>query len=221
VSTKSQEGHTYIIVFLGSLFSREFAGVTGLVFKAIRGRDGFTREFGCDGYENLSGAISWLTFSRAEQVTPGEAEVIGAGNSRNRRFVLSEAEELSLFSPADLRSRQDGAAEAKAYGEADFRTAAARTRLCRPAVKDYVRLARTRSREVFVPLAHPPGHAHVDFGECIGVIGGVRMKLHVFCFDLPHSDACGSSTHPHIKRILTPAQGRQLFPRIGDLCLEK
>ena len=57
-------------------------------------------------------------------------------------------------------------------------------------VKDYVRLARTRSREVFVPLAHPPGHAQVDFGECIGVIGGVRMKLHVFCFDLPHSDAC-------------------------------
>lgn len=28
-------------------------------------------------------------------------------------------------------------------------------------VKDYVRLARTRSREVFVPLAHPPGHAQV------------------------------------------------------------
>jgi transposase len=57
-------------------------------------------------------------------------------------------------------------------------------------VKDYVRLARTRSREVFVPLAHPPGHAQVDFGECVAVIGGVRMKLHVFCFDLPHSDAC-------------------------------
>jgi transposase len=51
------------------------------------------------------------------------------------------------------------------------------------AVKDYVRLARTRSREVFIPLAHPPGHAQVDFGECIGVIGDVRMKLHVFCFD--------------------------------------
>jgi transposase len=56
-------------------------------------------------------------------------------------------------------------------------------------VKDYVRIARSRSREVFVPLAHPPGHAQVDFGECIGVIGGVRMKLRVFCFDLPHSDA--------------------------------
>jgi hypothetical protein len=26
-------------------------------------------------------------------------------------------------------------------------------------------------------LAHPPGHAQVDFGECIGVIGGVRMKV--------------------------------------------
>ena len=45
--------------------------------------------------------------------------------------------------------------------------------------------SRTRSREVFIPLAHPPGHAQVDFGECIGVIGGVRMKLHVFCIQLP------------------------------------
>jgi transposase len=63
-------------------------------------------------------------------------------------------------------------------------------------VKDYVRLARTRSREVFIPLAHPPGHAQVDFGECIGVIGGVRMKLHVFCFDLPHSDACFLKAYP-------------------------
>src|SRR3984893_8461541 len=52
----------YIIVFPGSLFSREFAGVTGLVFKPIRGRDGCTRDFGRGRYENLSGAISWLTF---------------------------------------------------------------------------------------------------------------------------------------------------------------
>ncbi|MGC2222201.1 MAG: hypothetical protein WA624_07460 [Methylocella sp.] len=51
-----------VFVFLGSLFSREFAGVTDLVFKAIRGRDGCTRDFGCGGYENLSGAISRLTF---------------------------------------------------------------------------------------------------------------------------------------------------------------
>jgi transposase len=63
-------------------------------------------------------------------------------------------------------------------------------------VKDYVRLARTRAREMFVPLAHPPGHAQVDFGECIGVIGGVRTKLHVFCFDLPQSDACFIKAYP-------------------------
>jgi transposase len=35
-------------------------------------------------------------------------------------------------------------------------------------VKDYLRIARSRSREVFVPLAHPPGHAQVYFGECFG-----------------------------------------------------
>lgn len=63
-------------------------------------------------------------------------------------------------------------------------------------VKDYVWIARTRSREVFVPLAHPPGPAQVDFGECIGVIGGVRMKLHVFCFDLSQSDACFIKAYP-------------------------
>ena len=27
-------------------------------------------------------------------------------------------------------------------------------------VKDHVRLCRARGRETFVPLAHPPGHAH-------------------------------------------------------------
>jgi len=41
-----------------------------------------------------------------------------------------------------------------------------------------------------VPLAHPPGHAQVDFGEALGVIGGVRQKIHFFCMDLPQSDAC-------------------------------
>src|SRR4051812_30324791 len=56
-------------------------------------------------------------------------------------------------------------------------------------VKDYVRLQRVRMKEAFVPLAHPPGHAQVDFGQCIGIIGGVRTVMHVFCFDLPHSDA--------------------------------
>jgi transposase len=63
-------------------------------------------------------------------------------------------------------------------------------------VKDYVRLAKSRARETFVPLAHPPGHAQVDFGEAIGVIGGVRQKLHVFFMDLPHSDAPFMKAYP-------------------------
>ena len=63
-------------------------------------------------------------------------------------------------------------------------------------VKDHVRITRTRNREIFVPLSHPPGHAQMDFGESVGVIGGLRMKLHVFCFDLPHSDACFIKAYP-------------------------
>jgi transposase len=63
-------------------------------------------------------------------------------------------------------------------------------------VKDYVRLSRLRGREVFVPLAHPPGHAQVDFGEAVGVIGGVRQKIHFFCLDLPHSDAAFVKAYP-------------------------
>ena len=57
-------------------------------------------------------------------------------------------------------------------------------------VKDYVFAARQRQREMFVPLVHRPGHAQVDFGEALGIIGGVECKIHFFAFDLPHSDAC-------------------------------
>jgi hypothetical protein len=74
----------YIIVFLGSLFSREFAGVTGLVFKAIRGRDGCTRDFGRGRYENLSGAISWLTFFAGGAAdVKAKAKGIGGGKDSN------------------------------------------------------------------------------------------------------------------------------------------
>ncbi len=63
-------------------------------------------------------------------------------------------------------------------------------------VKDYVALCRQRSREMFVPLEHPPGHAQVDFGEAIGVIGGEERKIHFFAMDLPHSDACFVAAYP-------------------------
>ena len=45
-------------------------------------------------------------------------------------------------------------------------------------VKDYVRERRLRSREMFVPLVHSPGHAQADFGEAMAVIGGVARKVH-------------------------------------------
>ncbi len=41
-----------------------------------------------------------------------------------------------------------------------------------------------------------PGHAQVDFGEAIGVIGGVRQKLHFFCMDMPQSDAPFVKAYP-------------------------
>src|SRR5271155_4905262 len=63
-------------------------------------------------------------------------------------------------------------------------------------VKEYVHARRLRSREMFVPLRHDPGHAQVDFGEALAVIGGVERKIHFFAMDLPHSDACLVQAYP-------------------------
>ena len=51
-----------------------------------------------------------------------------------------------------------------------------------------MRQARLRHKEVFVPLAHPPGDAQGDFGEALVAIGGEEQKGHFLCVDLPHSD---------------------------------
>jgi transposase len=51
-------------------------------------------------------------------------------------------------------------------------------------VKDYVRERTRRTREMFVPLFHPPGHAQSDFGEALVVIGGVQREAHYFAMDL-------------------------------------
>src|SRR5258705_7485361 len=63
-------------------------------------------------------------------------------------------------------------------------------------VKDYVASWRQRAQKMFVPLAHPPGHAQVDFGEALAVIGGVERKIHFFAMDLPHSDAGFVQAYP-------------------------
>jgi len=63
-------------------------------------------------------------------------------------------------------------------------------------IKDYIRERKRRGQEVFVPLAHPPGHAQADFGEAMVRIGGVEQKAHFFVLDLPHSDACYVRAYP-------------------------
>ena len=63
-------------------------------------------------------------------------------------------------------------------------------------VKDYVRENRRKTREMFVLLSHPPGHAQCDFGEALVVIGGVERKAHCFVIDLPHSDGCFVKAYP-------------------------
>jgi transposase len=63
-------------------------------------------------------------------------------------------------------------------------------------IKDYIRNRERRGREMFVPLAHPPGHAQADFGEATVIIDGVEQRAHFFVMDLPHSDACFVRAYP-------------------------
>ncbi|MDA1236895.1 MAG: IS21 family transposase [Acidobacteria bacterium] len=63
-------------------------------------------------------------------------------------------------------------------------------------IKDYMRERERRGQEMFVPLAHPPGHAQADFGEAVVVIGGVEQKAYFFVMDLPHSDAYFVRAYP-------------------------
>ena len=46
-------------------------------------------------------------------------------------------------------------------------------------VKDYVRAATLRSREMFVPLTHAAGTAQADFGEALVIVDGVEQKAHL------------------------------------------
>ena len=63
-------------------------------------------------------------------------------------------------------------------------------------VKDHVRACRQSTREAFVPLHHPPGHAQVDFGEAVAVVRGRREKVAFFCLILPHSDVWFVQVYP-------------------------
>lgn len=45
---------------------------------------------------------------------------------------------------------------------------------------------------MFVPLAHPPGHAQADFGEADAVIAGVKRRAHFFAMELPRMSTAAS-----------------------------
>ena len=49
---------------------------------------------------------------------------------------------------------------------------------------------------MFIPLAHPPGHARADFGEADAIIAGVKCRAHFFVMTLPQSDACFIAAYP-------------------------
>ncbi len=63
-------------------------------------------------------------------------------------------------------------------------------------VKDYVRERRRRTREMFVPLSHPPGHAQCDYGEARVIIGGVERKAHGWYAGAPRGSPSTSISIP-------------------------
>lgn len=63
-------------------------------------------------------------------------------------------------------------------------------------VKDAVRAWRRVNSESFVPLAHPPGEAQVDFGEAQFWLDGVLTKAMLFVMSLPYSDAVYMRAYP-------------------------
>ena len=63
-------------------------------------------------------------------------------------------------------------------------------------VREAVARARNRSKEVFVPLSHPPGRAQFDFGEAVVRIAGIEVKAALAVMTLPFSDAYFIQAYP-------------------------
>lgn len=63
-------------------------------------------------------------------------------------------------------------------------------------VKDAVRELRAGTKEVFLPLTHPPGDAQVDFGFAEVVIAGVPTQVALFVMSLPYADAVYCQAFP-------------------------
>jgi transposase len=67
---------------------------------------------------------------------------------------------------------------------------------CASIVRAAVAQWRQGRAEVFVPLAHPPGEAQVDFGQAEVVIAGEPVTAAYFVMTLPHSDAFFVRAYP-------------------------
>ena len=67
---------------------------------------------------------------------------------------------------------------------------------CYSQVQVAVASAKRYSKEAFVPLSHPPGHAQFDFGEAVVEIAGHRCKAALGVITLPYSDAYFVSAYP-------------------------
>ena len=63
-------------------------------------------------------------------------------------------------------------------------------------VKEAVAAWRLRSAEVFIPLAHPPGEAQVDFGQAEVTLDGQAATVALFVMTLPYSDAIFVTAFP-------------------------
>ena len=60
---------------------------------------------------------------------------------------------------------------------------------CLTLVRTAINQIRQRSKEVFLPLSHPPGQAQVDFGFADVRLNGELTKVALFVMTLPYSDA--------------------------------
>ena len=67
---------------------------------------------------------------------------------------------------------------------------------CSSQVRRAVSRSKHYSKEVFVPLSHPPGHAQFDFGEATVLIAGIEVKAALAVMTLPYSDAYFVSAYP-------------------------
>src|SRR3974390_966561 len=67
---------------------------------------------------------------------------------------------------------------------------------CYSQVQTAVKAAKQYSKEAFVPLSHPPGHAQFDFGEATVEIAGQRCKAALGVITLPYSDTYFLSAYP-------------------------